>query len=64
MKADSDPVSKSQNSKKKRREEENPGFDPVNLEIGVGNLSTAESGSNPTPDLSRSKTPLSHLSDS
>ncbi len=34
-KAESDPVSKSQNSKKnrERKEEENPGFDPVNPEI-------------------------------
>jgi hypothetical protein len=51
-KADSDPVSKSQESKRRRKEEENPGFNPVNPEIGVETNQLPEFGSNPTPDPS------------
>ena len=52
-KADSDLVSKSQESKRRRKEEENPGFNPVDPEIGVETNQLPEFGSNLTPDPSK-----------
>ena len=49
-KADSDPVSKSPELKKKRKEHETPGSEPVNPEIGVETDRLPDPGSNPTPD--------------
>ena len=52
-KADSDPVSKSPESKRKRKEEENPGSNPVNPDLGVESNQPPEPGSNPIPDPSK-----------
>ena len=51
-KADSDPVSKSPESKRKRKEYEIPGSEPVNPESGVETYRLPDPGSNSTPDPS------------